>query len=127
MSSGEPPNYYHDAADMFQAIREKMPSSKITIRDWFKDEQDNDFIMKMMLIAIEKKKVDEIMDSFSKREKGKHPFDIEINEEISGGQKQLFVWQHDATKSRKLTKKFWYSMNQNKDWDVGSQGVEQHL
>jgi ABC-type Mn2+/Zn2+ transport system ATPase subunit len=105
MSIGTPSNYYHLVADMFQAIREKMPSSKITIRDWFKGEPDNDFIMRMLLLTIEKKKVDEILESFTARGKDKHPFDVEINEEISGGQKTALCLATRCYEIEKFNKK----------------------
>jgi ABC-type Mn2+/Zn2+ transport system ATPase subunit len=105
MNIGTPSNYYHLVADMFQAIREKMPSSKITIRDWFKGEQDNDFIMRMLLLTVETKKVDEILKSFTTRGGGKHPFDVEINEEISGGQKTALCLATRCYEIEKFNKK----------------------
>jgi ABC-type multidrug transport system ATPase subunit len=107
MNIGTPSNYYHLVADMFQAIREKMPSSKITIRDWFKGETNNEFITKMLLLTIEKKKVDEILESFGKRGKEKqlHPFDVEINEEISGGQKTALCLATRCYEIEKFNKK----------------------
>jgi ABC-type multidrug transport system ATPase subunit len=113
MNIGTPSNYYWQTADMFQAIREKMPSSKITIRDWMKKEQDNELIMKILLITFEKKKLDEILDSFAKRcqksekEKNKnlHPFDVEINEEISGGQKTALCLATRCYEIEKFNKK----------------------
>jgi len=41
-------NFYHTVADYFQEIKEKMPSSKVTIRDYFKGNPDNE-IIKMYL------------------------------------------------------------------------------
>jgi ABC-type transport system involved in cytochrome bd biosynthesis fused ATPase/permease subunit len=105
MNFGTPPNYYHHAADMFQSIREKMPASKITIRDWFKSETDNDFIMRMMMLTIEQKKVEEIMENFGKRGKTLHPFDVEINEEISGGQKTALCLATRCYEIEKFNKK----------------------
>lgn len=105
MNIGDPTNYYHHIADMFQAIREKMPSSKITIRDWFKNEQDNNFIMRMLLITLEQKKVEEMMASFEKRGEGKHAFDVEINEEISGGQKTALCLATRCYEIEKFNKK----------------------
>jgi ABC-type transport system involved in cytochrome bd biosynthesis fused ATPase/permease subunit len=105
MNIGSPSNYHHHAADMFQAIREKMPSSKITIRDWFKGELDDEFIKRILLITIEPKKVEEIMENFSKREKDKHPFDVEINEEISGGQKTALCLATRCYEIEKFNKK----------------------
>jgi ABC-type multidrug transport system ATPase subunit len=105
MNIGNPPNYYHHASDMFQSIREKMPSSKISIRDWFKNEEDNEFIKRMLLLTIEQKKVEEIMDKFSQRGKGAHPFDVEINEEISGGQKTALCLATRCYEIEKFDKK----------------------
>jgi ABC-type Mn2+/Zn2+ transport system ATPase subunit len=107
MNIGTPSNYYHLVADMFQAIREKMPSSKITIRDWFKGETDNEFIIRMLILTIERKKIDEILESFGKRikEKNTHPFDVEINEEISGGQKTALCLATRCYEIEKFNKK----------------------
>lgn len=105
MNIGNPTNYYHHVADMFQAIREKMPSSKITIRDWFKNEQNDDFIMQMLLITFEQSKIDEMMTNFKKRGNGKHAFDVEINEEISGGQKTALCLATRCYEIEKFNKK----------------------
>lgn len=105
MNFGSPYNYHHHAADMFQAIREKMPSSKITIRDWFKGETNNNLIERMLLITIEQKKVCEIITNFSIRGEGKHPFDVEINEEISGGQKTALCLATRCYEIEKFNKK----------------------
>jgi ABC-type transport system involved in cytochrome bd biosynthesis fused ATPase/permease subunit len=105
MNIGAPSNYYHNASDMFQSIREKLPASKTTIRDWFKGETDNDFIMRMILLTIEQKKVDEIVNEFEKRGEGLHPFDVEINEKISGGQKTALCLATRCYEIEKFDKK----------------------
>jgi hypothetical protein len=111
---GMPRNYYHNTADMFQSIREKMPSSKLTIRDWFKCEKDNDFIMRILLITFEEEAIKNILKKFELRGKGKHPLDVEILEEISGGQKTALCLATRCYEIEKFNKKYWFSMNQSK-------------
>lgn len=43
-SWGKPKNFYHLVADYFQEIKEKTPSSKTSIRDFFKGEESNSVI-----------------------------------------------------------------------------------
>lgn len=41
---GKPENYYHHVVNYFQEIKEKLPSSEISIRDYFKDETNDQII-----------------------------------------------------------------------------------
>ncbi len=52
LKNGEKPeNYYHQVAEFYQNIKEKMPTKTITIRQLFDDEQDNDLIQHCLEIA----------------------------------------------------------------------------
>jgi ABC-type transport system involved in cytochrome bd biosynthesis fused ATPase/permease subunit len=86
LSDGQPSNYYWLVADMYQNIRERMPSTKLSIRNWFKDEKDDSLIIEMLALTFEAKKLSSILFEF--RQRGKtNPLDVEIDGKISGGQK----------------------------------------
>lgn len=100
MSYGKPENYYHTTTEMYQNIREKTPSSKITLRDYFHGELDDGMIMKCLEPCFEKDELDQLFESLRKENqknhqeddieaqlKAKHPFDCHLNEIPSGGQK----------------------------------------
>lgn len=109
---GSPKNFHHLVADYFQEIKEKMPTSKTTLRDFFKGEQDNRTIEKYLIQAWgykyegilnsikdgNKNDQPRISDNVDLMEKGgivgkKHPFDMSINECLSGGEKsRLLLW-----------------------------------
>lgn len=83
---GSPPNYYHLVADMFQNIREKMPSSSVTIRDYFKDEEDDLIIAKCMSVVFMNDEL-EFIKNMLIGSGGLSWLDTEINERFSGGMK----------------------------------------
>jgi ABC-type transport system involved in cytochrome bd biosynthesis fused ATPase/permease subunit len=86
---GEPKNYYANTADMYQDIREKLPSSTITIRDYFQDECDNkiiEFYIKSVFQADEYKFWINMLSN-----KITHVFDTHLNDRISGGQKSRLI------------------------------------
>ncbi len=85
---GSPPNYYHLVADMFQNIREKMPSSSVTIRDYFKDEEDDLLIAKCMGVVFMADELEFIKNMFASSSSASLGWlDTEINERFSGGMK----------------------------------------
>jgi len=75
LSEGESGNYFHTVADMFQNIREKMSFSKMTLRNFFWDDQDNQLIYECLDLCF---RPDEIK---------KMVLDVELDEKISGGAK----------------------------------------
>jgi len=86
MSIGTPENYYWTVADMFQTIREKFPSSKVTIRNFFKDEQDNMLIERCLrIIFCGIRDYDDFIRPFVGDKS--HVFDVQLSEALSGGQK----------------------------------------
>lgn len=85
LNVGNPANYYHLVADMYQNIREKMPSSTTTIRDYFKDEEQDDLIIKCMLVAFMPSELAFIQKMLPKNNLSW--LDSEIDERFSGGQK----------------------------------------
>ncbi len=106
-SYGSGIQYYHSVSDYFQEIKERMPSSNVTIRDYFKGETNNNMIKEYLLQAWEKEEYARIFDSFrvnSDKESSNdkdflitiditHDYDLLINEKLSGGQKsRLILW-----------------------------------
>jgi ABC-type transport system involved in cytochrome bd biosynthesis fused ATPase/permease subunit len=103
LNVGEGKNYYHSVVDYFQEIKEKMPSSKVTIRDYFRKEKDNEVIKKYLLKAWTEDEYNRIFQSIRNSNKSKdqavidisaiHDYDLPINEKLSGGQKsRLIFW-----------------------------------
>jgi len=88
LNHGIPENYHHEVADMFQTIREKFPSSKVTIRNFFKDEPDNQLIEHCLRIAFcTPGAYEDFIRPFTKTGSGSDPYDVELSEALSGGQK----------------------------------------
>lgn len=85
LNHGIPENYYHLVADMFQNIREKMPSSTTTIRDYFKDEEDDLIIERCLNVVFVKDELNFIKNMLATDSIGY--LDAEINERFSGGMK----------------------------------------
>jgi ABC-type cobalamin/Fe3+-siderophores transport system ATPase subunit len=103
LDHGEGKNYHHLIADYFQEIKEKMPSSKVSIRDYFKGEKNNDIITQYLLYAWSSDELDRISTSILNSNnddinininiKNIHIYDLSINERLSGGQKsRLILW-----------------------------------
>jgi ABC-type Mn2+/Zn2+ transport system ATPase subunit len=99
LNHGEGKNYHHLIADYFQEIKEKMPSSKVSIRDYFKGEKNNDIIKQYLLYAWSSDELDRISTSILNSNnddintKDTHIYDLSINERLSGGQKsRLILW-----------------------------------
>lgn len=98
-SHGSGRNYYHCVVEYFQEIKEKMPSSKVSIRNYFRNESDNDVIT-FYLKEAWGKDYERIMatiikasENYSTISMNNHPFDLPINEKLSGGQKsRLIFW-----------------------------------
>ena len=100
--------FYPKVSDYFQEIKEKMPSSKVSIRDYFKGEPDNELIKYYLLQSWNQDEYDRIIDSIKLNKDDdistetdtlinidtfEHPYDMLINEKLSGGQKsRLILW-----------------------------------
>ena len=97
-STGEMKNYYHYVANYFQEIKEKMPSSKISIRNYFKNADDNS-IEKYLLRVFSYDELDLLKNNLINQKNediidvnlNKSPYDMAINEKISGGQKSRLL------------------------------------
>ena len=111
LSIGEGKNFYHTVSDYFQEIKEKMPSSKVTIRDYFRKEQNDEVIKKYLLQGWTNDEYNRIFQAIRNSNKKKdhviidmeyisdfdlplpNDFDNLINEKLSGGQKsRLILW-----------------------------------
>lgn len=105
LSYGEGKNFYHQVADYFQEIKEKIQTSKVSISDIFRGEQDVNKIKKYLLLAWNETEHDRIIktiadsnnegdsDSVIIDMENKHPYFMPINEKLSGGQKsRLLLW-----------------------------------
>jgi ABC-type transport system involved in cytochrome bd biosynthesis fused ATPase/permease subunit len=51
LSTGCPKNYYWLTADMYQKIREKLPDTDVSIRDYFRGELDDDCILEALRLC----------------------------------------------------------------------------
>lgn len=100
LDKNSPDNYYHTIADMYQDIREKIPTSAVTIRQWFRgaSDEDIDYCMKFCfpsdeLITFKKNfiPIDDTPKDFVVIEMEHspivNPYDVEILERLCGGQK----------------------------------------
>ncbi len=65
-NEGQPGNYYHTVADMFQNIRE-MISVDISIRDYFKEEPNDDLIMECLELTFDLSEIQNIINSLSNK------------------------------------------------------------
>jgi ABC-type transport system involved in cytochrome bd biosynthesis fused ATPase/permease subunit len=104
LSHGNPNNYYHTVADYYQVIKEKMPSNKVSLRDFFKGEENNNLIEEYLKLAWTNEEYDRLLaaikGSFMKSQDNDqccilmcHVFDLPIDEVLSGGQKsRLILW-----------------------------------
>lgn len=108
-SYGSGIQYYHSVSDYFQEIKERMPSSKVSLRDYFKGETNNKLIKEYLLQAWSEEEYERIIDSIrGEKDVGSnkdtdlliridtdhvHEYDLLINEKLSGGQKsRLILW-----------------------------------
>lgn len=73
LNENNPENYYAGVVEFYQNIKEKLPTSKITVRQLFFDEPNDKIIWRCLEMA----QVNEWISDF----------DIMINNKISGGQK----------------------------------------
>jgi ABC-type multidrug transport system fused ATPase/permease subunit len=101
LSEMEGKNFYHSVADYFQEIKEKMPTSKVSLRDHFKGQTSNETIYQYLKLAwgTETDRIlENICKSFSKKsfvdlENPINVFDMPIDEKLSGGEKsRLLLW-----------------------------------
>lgn len=79
----------------FQEIKEKTISSKVSIRDYFKGDINNLLIQSYLLNAWGYIEYDRILASLKKSNNDyiTHPYDLYINDILSGGQKsRLILW-----------------------------------
>jgi len=87
-----PENYHHLVVDMYQNIREKLPTSNISIRELFDNEPDDTIIMECLKPCFSTEDLDNIFSNLSLDKKKDNsiidnPLDIDINERLSGGEK----------------------------------------
>jgi len=88
---------YCTVADYFQEIKERMPTSLITLRNFFKNEQDNEVVKHYLLNAWDLDEHDRIITQIKSKNPDvsahTHPYDMYIHEALSGGQKsRLILW-----------------------------------
>jgi ABC-type transport system involved in cytochrome bd biosynthesis fused ATPase/permease subunit len=79
---GKMKNYYHYVSDYYQEIKEKIPSSKISIRTYFKGAND-ECINKYLLRVFKQEELEKIKNILT--------YDMDINEKISGGEKSRLL------------------------------------
>lgn len=100
-SEKEGKNFYHLVADYFQEIKERMPTSKVSLRDHFKGQISNETIYRYLNHAwgTETERIlENIRQSFTNQkvydlENPLHVFDMPIDEKLSGGEKsRLLLW-----------------------------------
>jgi ABC-type Mn2+/Zn2+ transport system ATPase subunit len=91
---------YRTVADYYQEIKERMPTSLITLRNFFKNESDNEVIQQYLLYAWGEKEHDRIIASIKSKnhdvEDSVHSYDMPIREVLSGGQKSRMILQRIA-------------------------------
>jgi ABC-type transport system involved in cytochrome bd biosynthesis fused ATPase/permease subunit len=89
----QPENYYHVFVEFYQNIREKLPTSAISIRELFDNEPNNSLIMKCLITCFPNDDIEKILNTKSKMDNyisiniSIDPLDININERLSGGEK----------------------------------------
>ena len=112
-----PKELYHNVADYYQEIKEKMPSSMICIRDYFKGQPEDDIIDKYLKMVFSPNELARIKETLLAQTKddivinfngsndnivinfdnetidniSHSPYDMAINEKISGGQKSRLI------------------------------------
>jgi ABC-type transport system involved in cytochrome bd biosynthesis fused ATPase/permease subunit len=88
---------YCTVADYFQEIKERMPISLITLRNFFKNEQDDGIVKQYLLNAWNAEEYERIITQIKSKNpdvsEQTHPYDMYIHEALSGGQKsRLILW-----------------------------------
>lgn len=111
LSENLPENYYHHFVEFYQVIKEKMPSSAITVRQLFNNDQDDEFIKYCCEICKVYDFVSKLTPSKKKDNNDDEAviididvpnvLDIDIDERISGGQKTRLAL---ATRIHRLLK-----------------------
>ena len=102
-----PENYFHHFVELFQNIKENLPTSSITVRQLFEDETNDEIILNCCRLAKVHKWINSLKSSNRSKEaiiidlNPVNPLDVEIKERISGGQKTRLAI---ATRLYKLTK-----------------------
>jgi ABC-type Mn2+/Zn2+ transport system ATPase subunit len=82
---GSSSSYYGYTVDMYQDIREQVPSSRVTVRDYFQDEPKDSKISEYIKLVFSDKEYKDWTDLLG--DKGTNPYDVHMNNRISGGQK----------------------------------------
>jgi ABC-type transport system involved in cytochrome bd biosynthesis fused ATPase/permease subunit len=82
-------NYSHVFVEFYQNIREKLPTSAISIRELFENEPNNSLIMKCLNTCFPDGDITKILYNISLAQNNKiiDSLDIDINEKLSGGEK----------------------------------------
>lgn len=97
MNHGQPENYAWLIADMYQNIREKMPSSDVSIRYFFRNEVDDNLILECLRLCFEPDELTRLQrtletqdidhDDLETGPKVDNWLDADLNDILSGGQK----------------------------------------
>jgi ABC-type bacteriocin/lantibiotic exporter with double-glycine peptidase domain len=77
-----PEHYHHKFAEFRQVAKEKLPTSKTSIREIFRDEESDELITAFLELC----NISDWANNL-KVKKGENKFDVMIEEKISGGQK----------------------------------------
>ena len=83
-------NYSHVFVEFYQNIREKLPTSAISIRELFENEPNNSLIMKCLNTCFPDDDITKILYNISLAQNNNKiidSLDIDINERLSGGEK----------------------------------------
>lgn len=83
-------NYSHVFVEFYQNIREKLPTSAISIRELFENEPNNSLIMKCLNTCFPDDDITKILYNLSLAQNNNKiidSLDIDINERLSGGEK----------------------------------------
>ncbi len=93
LSKGLGKNYYNTVVEYFQEIKEKTPTSKTTLRDIFKEEEDDALVTDYLRLAWGNE-CDRIISNIG-------GIDSPIDEKISGGEKsRMLLWNRGYIASK---------------------------
>jgi ABC-type multidrug transport system fused ATPase/permease subunit len=76
-----PENYFHSYVEMYQNIREKLPTSSISIRKIFDDDQNDDLIIRCLKPCFPDDDLDRIFSNLIKSHNDKEMLDKKIDED----------------------------------------------
>jgi len=132
---GAPENYHHAYVEMYQNIREKLPTSNITIRNLFDDESSDQLINECLapcfptedltrllnnLLTDNEESSEELKSTIIKMS-NTNPFDVAIKERISGGEKTRIALATRVYQMRKHPEKEVFIL------DEPEQGVDRQV